>query len=204
MSLFVTITLITMMLFLFSKETKTCLTKTLFNDDAADNETTRLWKNVRQILEKSQHYYYILAPKHCLENSLKTLILTIWIFFQHYFRHLGSIYKILKVALGFSLFSRPTLLHEYCTPTGIGGLKCAQVFLVRNGAKIVFLSFTVFDSFKKRWFTRLFLYFFQGGIISRNWAMAKKVGFQCQLLARSNPTTFGREISNKDMLFWNY
>ena len=65
-------------------------------------------------------------------------------FFQHYFRHLGSIYKILKVALGFSLFSRPTLLHEYCTPTGIGGLTCAQVFLVRNGAKIVLCLFTVF------------------------------------------------------------
>ena len=117
MSLFVTIALITMMLFLFSKETKTCLTKTLFNDDAADNETTRLWKNVRQILEKSQHYYYILAPKHCLENSLKTLNLTIWIFFQHYFRHLGSIYKILKVALGFfPLFQThfiAWILHSY-------------------------------------------------------------------------------------------
>ena len=65
-------------------------------------------------------------------------------FFQHYLgTYLGS--KKLNSALGlFSLFSRPTLLHEYCTPTGIGGLTCAQVFLVRNGAKIVLCLFTVF------------------------------------------------------------
>ena len=147
-------TTVIFILFLFSKETKTCLTKTLFNDDAADNETTRLWKNVRHFHEGKVTITILAPDKICWKYFFSFLT------FSALFRHLFRRQKKLNSALGlFSLFSRPTLLHEYCTPTGIGGLTCAQVFLVRNGAKIVLCLFTVFSSVFSMIYKSIFVFF---------------------------------------------